>query len=655
VDIALLLARLLLAVVFILAGLAKLFDRAGSRQALIDFGVPSGLASALGVLLPLTELAVAIALVAGRTAWWGAIGALALLVLFVAGIGLNLARGRKPDCHCFGQLHSEPVGWSTLARNGILAAVAGFVVWQGRDDPGASPLSWVGRLTMTELLFVVGGLVVLGLLVAEGWFLFLILRQNGRLLVRLDALEARIEDGGVVAAVPAAPPAPGLPVGSPAPAFALSGLYGETLTLEALRAAGKPVLLLFTDPHCGPCNSLMPDIGRWQREQAAALTVAVISRGGPEANRAKSSEHGLSTLLLQQDYEVANAYQAHGTPGAVVVRPDGTIGSPVALGPDQIRELVARTVGGADSAPAAPTGGRGNGHVHHPLAPTVPLGAVLGQRAPEVELPDLGGRTVSLADFRGRKTLVLFWNPGCGFCQRMLPDLQAWEDSRPTGAPQLLVVSTGDPEANRAQGIRSPVVMDHGFGAGSAFGANGTPSAVLVDEHGNIASGLAVGAPQVMALANGQAPGMAAPPQLLQPARVGDPAPELKLPDLDGRNFDLAAQRGSEVLVLFWNPGCGFCQQMLPDLKAWEDSRPPGAPELLVVSSGSVADNRAMGLRSRVVLDGGSGVIGGFGANGTPMAVLVDAEGRIASPVAAGAQQVFELANRRRRAAGVGG
>jgi thiol-disulfide isomerase/thioredoxin len=197
--------------------------------------------------------------------------------------------------------------------------------------------------------------------------------------------------------------------------------------------------------------------------------------------------------------------------------------------------------------------------------------------------------------------------------------------------------------------------MDHGFGAGSAFGANGTPSAVLVDEHGNIASGLAVGAPQVMALANGQAPGMAAPPQLLQPARVGDPAPELKLPDLDGRNFDLAAQRGSEVLVLFWNPGCGFCQQMLPDLKAWEDSRPPGAPELLVVSSGSVADNRAMGLRSRVVLDGGSGVIGGFGANGTPMAVLVDAEGRIASPVAAGAQQVFELANRRRRAAGVGG
>ena len=38
-----------------------------------------------------------------------------------------------------------------------------------------------------------------------------------------------------------------------------------------------------------------------------------------------------------------------------------------------------------------------------------------------------------------------------------------------------------------------------------------------------------------------------------------------------------------------------------------------------------------------------------FGANGTPMAVLIDARGRIASPIAAGAQQVFDLANSRGR------
>src|SRR3712207_3473994 len=128
---ALLIARLLLALVFLVAGVAKLADRAGSRQAITDFGLPAQLAAPLGILLPLAELAAAAALIPASTAWWGAIGALALLLLFVAGIGVNLARGRKPDCHCFGQLHSAPAGWSTLARNGALAAVAGFIIWQG--------------------------------------------------------------------------------------------------------------------------------------------------------------------------------------------------------------------------------------------------------------------------------------------------------------------------------------------------------------------------------------------------------------------------------------------------------------------------------------------------------------------------------------------
>ena len=51
----------------------------------------------------------------------------------------------------------------------------------------------------------------------------------------------------------------------------------------------------------------------------------------------------------------------------------------------------------------------------------------VGEPAPGFSLPDLSGQTVSLSDFRGDETLVLFWRPGCGFCQRMLPDLKAWE------------------------------------------------------------------------------------------------------------------------------------------------------------------------------------------------------------------------------------
>jgi peroxiredoxin len=278
-------------------------------------------------------------------------------------------------------------------------------------------------------------------------------------------------------------------------------LYGETLTLDALRAPGKPVLLVFSDPGCGPCSALMPDIGRWQREHAAALTVALVSRGTPEANRAKSTEHGVMSVLLQQDREVAQEYQAHGTPSAVLVRPDGTIGSPLAMGADAIRALVARTVGQPIPLPIAPApagGGSQNGHAPPPPAPPA---LKIGDPAPALALPDLNGKKINLSDFRGRNTLVLFWNPGCGFCQQMLDDLKSCESARPKGAPGLLVVSTGTVEANQAMGLRSPVLLDQNFTAGRAFAANGTPMAVLVDAKGRIASEVAAGGPAVLALA----------------------------------------------------------------------------------------------------------------------------------------------------------
>src|SRR5436309_3246990 len=136
-DFVLLAARLLLAIVFLVAGLAKLADRAGTCQALVEFGVPAPLARPLGLSLPLLELAAAAALVPPVTAWWGSLGALALLLLFVGGIALNVAHGRRPDCHCFGQLHAAPAGWPTLTRNAGLAALAGLLVWQGPAQPGA--------------------------------------------------------------------------------------------------------------------------------------------------------------------------------------------------------------------------------------------------------------------------------------------------------------------------------------------------------------------------------------------------------------------------------------------------------------------------------------------------------------------------------------
>jgi peroxiredoxin len=511
----LLLARLLLALVFAVAGAAKLADREGSRQAIVDFGVPSAIAAPLGLLLPLAELAVAATLLPASTAWWGALGALALLSIFVVGITYNLARGRKPDCHCFGQLHSAPAGWKTLARNGVLAAVAGFVLWGGYDGgAGPSALSWLGGLSTVQLLGLLGGILVLALLVGQWVFLVHLLRQNGRLLVRLETLEASVAAGGSVAPSQNGTPvhqAEGLPVGSEAPEFSLSGLHGEILTLDALRASGKPLMALFTDPNCGPCNALLPDVGRWQQEHAQKLTLALISRGEVEENKTKTQEHGLSNVLVQKDWEVSGAYEVRGTPSAVLISPEGKIATPVAGGVEGIRGLLSYAVGERAQLPMQPQGAPQQPQAQgqpcpncgkvHAAAPTVAAAQKVGEEAPEVKLPDLEGNTVELADFRGEESLVLFWNPGCGFCQQMLPELKEWEANSPEDAPKLLVVSAGAEEANKEMGLTSPVLLDQQFAVGRAFGASGTPSAVLVDAEGRVASEVAVGAPAVMELA----------------------------------------------------------------------------------------------------------------------------------------------------------
>jgi uncharacterized membrane protein YphA (DoxX/SURF4 family) len=85
-DIAILAVRISLALVFAVAGVSKFADRAGSQLALREFGVPDWLARPLGVLLPLVELGVAVALLPAVSAWWEAVGAAALLLLFVVGM-----------------------------------------------------------------------------------------------------------------------------------------------------------------------------------------------------------------------------------------------------------------------------------------------------------------------------------------------------------------------------------------------------------------------------------------------------------------------------------------------------------------------------------------------------------------------------------------
>jgi peroxiredoxin len=264
------------------------------------------------------------------SARWGALGALVLLAAFAAAIGWALLRGRAPDCHCFGQLHRARAGWSTLVRNLVLATLAAFVAVAGWTDAGVSATGWLARLSIGAFAAVCVGVLAV---TAQTWFSWQLLRQHGRLLARLDAVEARL--GGESHRAPR-----GLAIGSGAPSFALPGVAAGLLTLEDLLSYGRPVMLVFSDPGCGPCSVLLPELSKWQSAHAAQVTIAVISRGSGDAHQAIVAEHGIRHVGLQLDREVAQAYFSPATPSAVLIDRDGRIASRAAAGRTEIVKLI---------------------------------------------------------------------------------------------------------------------------------------------------------------------------------------------------------------------------------------------------------------------------------------------------------------------------
>jgi len=275
----------------------------------------------------------------------------------------------------------------------------------------------------------------------------------------------------------------------------LENIKGGATSLIGLLKEGKALLLIFSSPNCGPCNSLMPDVAGWQSSLAEEVKVVLISDGRHDVNRAKAAEHHVTDVLVEKKRKVAEKYNAFGTPTAVVVRQDGTIGSYPIGGADAIRHLVVHR-GWSEAGFAAFLKASAQPQMPPPVRPALPIGSA----APAFKLPDMNGGATDLAALHGQATVLLFWNVACGYCQRMLPELLAWEKMEAAGSPRLVLVSSSSREANAQMGLKSTIALDDAFGVGKLYGANGTPSALLIDADGRIASGLVVGALGVLEL-----------------------------------------------------------------------------------------------------------------------------------------------------------
>jgi peroxiredoxin len=145
----------------------------------------------------------------------------------------------------------------------------------------------------------------------------------------------------------------GLAAGTPAPPFHLPLLHGGELALEEYR--GRRVLLVFSDPNCGPCDQLAPQLEHLSR-RTRDTQVLMVSRGDAEANRVKAAEYGMTfPVVLQQQWEISREYGMFATPVAYLIDAEGIIAREVAVGVEPILALLTEPA----LALAAPTNGKG--------------------------------------------------------------------------------------------------------------------------------------------------------------------------------------------------------------------------------------------------------------------------------------------------------
>lgn len=344
---------------------------------------------------------------------------------------------------------------------------------------------------MTIVTWVLLGLLLVGVL-SMAWSLLHVLRQHGRLLLKVEALEARIGTDEA----PERAELAGLLPATPFPPFLLPSLDNGEVALEQFR--GERVLLVHWSPDCGYCRQIAPDLaGLQERLRKRKTELVLVSYGSAEANRTLVEEHGLTCrVLLQPDQATVEGFAHMGTPVAYLLDEKGRIAKPVAVGARDVPELAAHAAG------------------HHSRLQTErPMsesriereGLKAGTPAPPFELPTLRGETASLAEQRGRRVLLVFSDPDCGPCEKVIPELARLHRERRNDGLEIIMVSRGELEENRrkaeAFGIDFPVVLQSGWKLSKKYGIFATPIAFLINEEGVIERDVARGPSEILSLA----------------------------------------------------------------------------------------------------------------------------------------------------------
>jgi peroxiredoxin len=106
-------------------------------------------------------------------------------------------------------------------------------------------------------------------------------------------------------------------------------------------------------------------------------------------------------------------------------------------------------------------------------------------------LPDMDGKTHSLAEMRGKVVVVNFWATWCPPCREEMPSMQrVWELTREEGVV-MLAVDVGETEETvfpfvAEHGIGFPILLDKDSAVTGRWPVLGLPTTFVIDPEGRM-------------------------------------------------------------------------------------------------------------------------------------------------------------------------
>lgn len=171
-SIAELIARFVVGSVMLWAGLTKMTSpRDAVRNTVRSYGLPGAFSNLVASILPGTETALGLAVIAGAFMPWSSLLASMLLVVFATWMAINIANGKVFPCGCFGSREGDVISWGHVIMNVSLAAagvVTSGVFWghHWRWPLALAPVeAHLSRWDVASAVFDAAGVLIIGALV----------------------------------------------------------------------------------------------------------------------------------------------------------------------------------------------------------------------------------------------------------------------------------------------------------------------------------------------------------------------------------------------------------------------------------------------------------------------------------------------------------